>query len=90
MTLPPDDSRFLADRLRTVPYIVRRAESLGGNGRPHVADEVVRTDRERVYARGRVRHPDHQTLVLGEWRRVYRNAELRTSEVGANGVFWVD
>jgi len=90
VALAPDESRFLADRLRTVPYIVRRGDSLGGNGRSHVADEVVRTDRERVYARGRVRHPDHQTLVLGEWRRVYRNAELRTSEVGANGVFRVD
>jgi hypothetical protein len=88
--LPPAESRFLADRLRTVPYIVRRFHSLGGNGRPHVADQVVRTDGERVYARGRIRHPDHRTLVLAEWRRVYRNAELQTSRLGANGVFWVD
>ncbi|HVR85446.1 MAG TPA: hypothetical protein VMU54_14110 [Planctomycetota bacterium] len=90
VALSAAESRFLTDRLRSVPYIVRRSESLGGNGRPHVADEVVRTDRERVYARGRIRHPDHKTLVLSGWRRVFRNAELRSSEVGGNGVFWVD
>ncbi|HLY12057.1 MAG TPA: hypothetical protein VKW04_22335 [Planctomycetota bacterium] len=90
VALSPPESRFLADRIRTVPFIVRRAASLGGNGRAHLADEVVRTDGERVYARGRIRHPDHKTLVLAEWRRVYRNAEIQTSRVGANGVFWVD
>jgi hypothetical protein len=90
VALSGTESRFLADRLRSVPYIVRKLESLGGNGRPHVADEVVRTDRERVYARGRVRHPDHKTLILTEWCRVHRNAEVRTSQVGGNGVFWVD
>jgi hypothetical protein len=90
VSLSAAESRFLSDRLRSVPYIVRKVESLGGNGRPHVADEVIRTDRERVYARGRVRHPDHKTLVLSEWRRVYRNAEVHASQVGGNGVFWVD
>jgi hypothetical protein len=90
VTLPPAESRFLADRLRTVPFIVRRGASLGGNGRAHVAEEMVRTDRERVYARGRIHHPDHKALVLRDWRRVYRNAEVRMSRVGANGVFWVD
>ena len=90
VSLSAAESRFLSDRLRSVPYLVRKFESLGGNGRPHVADEVVRTDRERVYARGRVRHPDHKTLVLPEWCRVHRNAEIRTSQVGGNGVFWVD
>jgi len=42
-----------------------------------------------VYARGRIRHPDHKTLLLTEWRRVHRNAELRAA-IGGNGVFWVD
>jgi hypothetical protein len=83
------EAGLLMLRIREAPYIVRRAESLGGNGRPHVADEVVRLDSDRVYARGRIRHPDHKTLVLSEWRRVHRNAEVRTS-IGSNGVFWVD
>jgi len=86
----PAESRFLADRLRSVPFLVRRLGSLGGNGRPHVADEMVRTDGERIYARGRIRHPDHRTVILSDWRRVYRNAEVRTSEVGANGAAWRD
>lgn len=90
VALSPAESRFLADRLRTVPFIVRAHASIGGNGRAHVADEVVLTDQERVYARGRIRHPDHKTLILAEWRRVFRNLEVRTSRVGANGVFWVD
>ena len=83
------EARLLELRLCESPYIVHRTESLGGNGRPHVADEVVRLDRDRVYARGRIRHPDHKTLLLTEWRRVHRNAELRAA-IGGNGVFWVD
>ena len=84
------EARLLDLRISESPYIVRRAESLGGNGRPHVADEVVRLDPDRVYARGRIRHPDHKTLVLAEWRRVHRNAEVRAAAMGSNGVFWVD
>jgi hypothetical protein len=86
---PSAEARLLELRIREAPYIVRRSESLGGNGRPHVADEVVRLDPARVYARGRIRHPDHKTLVLSEWRRVHRNSEVRTP-VGSNGVFWID
>ena len=37
------------------------------------------------FAKGRVRHPDHKSLVLNEWRRVYMNTEDRS--VGAT---WVD
>lgn len=32
-----------------------------------------------VYARGAVRHPDHQTIVLREWHRVLMNTENETS-----------
>lgn len=83
------ESALLGLRIREAPYLVRRSESLGGNGRPHVADEVVRLDPGRIYARGRIRHPDHKTLHLSEWRRVHRNTEVRGS-MGSNGVFWVD
>jgi hypothetical protein len=76
--------------LAETPYIVRRWESLGGNGRPHMADFVVRLEGRRVYARGAIRHPDHKTLVLGEWRRVYRNAEVRQQGFGSNGIYWID
>jgi hypothetical protein len=28
-----------------------------------------------VYARGKVRHPDHKTVFLSGWHRVYMNRE---------------
>jgi len=34
-----------------------------------------------VYARGYVRHPDHKTLVLQGWHRVYMSNEKRTEAV---------
>jgi len=83
------EKRLLSLELEKAPYVARRRESLGGNGRPHVADLVVFLER-RVYARGAVRHPDHKTLVLDEWRRVYRNAEVRQANMGSNGIYWID
>jgi hypothetical protein len=83
------EAHLLAAAVRGTPWIVRRRESLGGNGRPHAAGEVVRLGRE-VYARGEVRHPDHQTLLLDGWRRVHRNAEVHQAAFGSNGVFWID
>ena len=85
----PVESRLIAAAVQGTPWIVRRSESLGGNGRPHVADEILRLE-GRVYARGRVRHPDHATLDLVAWRRVYRNAEVRQAGFGSNGVYWID
>ncbi len=32
----------------------------------------------RVYARGRVRHPDHATITLSDWHRVAMNTETET------------
>jgi hypothetical protein len=29
----------------------------------------------RVYVRGRVRHPDHKTVVLDGWHEVFSNTE---------------
>lgn len=82
--------RLLELRVSESPYLVHRHRSLGGNGRPHLADEVVQLDRSRVYARGAVRHPDHKTLRLPGWRRVHRNAEVRGPSMGSNGIFWID
>lgn len=41
-----------------------------------------------VYARGSVRHPDHSTLKLDGWHRVYMNTEPRAR--GADRVLFVD
>jgi hypothetical protein len=82
---------ILRNALDETPYIVRRREPLGGNGRPHVADEVVFfVEGARVYARGVVRHPDHRDLFLDDWRRVWRNAEVRQDTFGRNGIYWID
>ena len=32
----------------------------------------------RVYARGRIRHPDHATITLPDWHRVVMNTETET------------
>src|SRR5689334_3641397 len=32
----------------------------------------------RVYARGRIRHPDHATITLSDWHRVVLNTETET------------
>jgi hypothetical protein len=32
----------------------------------------------RVYARGRIRHPDHATITLSDWHRVAMNTETET------------
>lgn len=72
----------------------RRNEAIGGNGarrgRPHYAEQLVRVRDETgprfvEFVRGRVRHPDHATLELKEWMRVFLNTENRS--VGAT---WVD
>ena len=39
-----------------------------------------------VYAKGRVRHPDHKTIVLENWHRVLMNTEAQ-SPAAANVVF---
>jgi hypothetical protein len=39
--------------------------------------QALRRD-PRVYARGRIRHPDHATIMLPEWHRVVMNTETET------------
>jgi hypothetical protein len=39
-----------------------------------------------VYARGSVRHPDHATIALHEWHRVWMNTENKTRQT-ANVAF---
>ena len=34
-----------------------------------------------VYARGKVRHPDHKTIVLNDWHLVQMNGETRTESL---------
>lgn len=88
--IPAYELRMIAEQIQKSPHFLERGASLGGNGRPHVADEVLRKIGPKVYARGRIRHPDHKTLTLSEWRQVHRNTELQESRLGANGIYWCD
>ena len=45
-----------------------------GNNDPRVRWTTMRRD-AGVYVRGRIRHPDHATVVLKGWHRVMPNTE---------------
>ena len=61
-------------------------------GREHLADEILVLETSRptpqgVFVRGRVRHPDHATIELRTWHRVYGNEELSDR---SPGMTWID
>jgi hypothetical protein len=72
---------------------IAQAARIPRAGRPHVAEEVVlvedgaRAPARAVFVRGAVRHPDHQTLVLREFRRTVPNRERFAQP---EGVLWID
>jgi len=76
---------------------VRRKVSIGSviprAGKPHVAEELVVWTNEagerRVYVRGGVRHVDHKTIYLHEWRQVVRNREVDEARSLFGGT-WID
>jgi len=91
----------LAAALRGFRTIVRRKTPIGRGGHPHVADELVavpatlvgkRTVAPAVFARGRVRHVDHETVCLQSWAKVVRNTEpvAQGGIARMDGVSWID
>ena len=70
-------------------------------GKPHVVDELVQIrdaeqvlahgfrtrSRAAVFIRGALRHPDHETLKLGSWRKVILNNEAGNPALGGA---WID
>lgn len=74
-------------------------------GKPHVVDELVQIrdaeqvlpngfrvrSRPAVFIRGALRHPDHETLKLGAWRKVILNNEAgNVGSAAAFGGGWID
>lgn len=65
----------------------------------HVAEELVTTaglrlehghpilQREEIFVRGAIRHPEHGTVKFKSWRRCVRNMESRN---GPTGIGWID
>jgi hypothetical protein len=70
-------------------------------GKPHLVDELVRLpaqrlehgfpvrQREDIFVRGAVRHPDHETLKIGQWRKVILNNEGGGNRPSMGGT-WID
>lgn len=60
-------------------HSIERNRWLGTKPRPHVVEESAweRTEDGRFlhHVRGRVRHPEHATVTLRGWHRVFRNRE---------------
>ncbi|HEY8074643.1 MAG TPA: hypothetical protein VIF62_11040, partial [Labilithrix sp.] len=59
-------------------------------GKPHVADEIVGLGPDRVFVRGRIRHPDHATIDLRGWRKVLKNREYVDPNRNLLGGTWID
>jgi hypothetical protein len=98
--LSEEESQRLDEHLNVWSGAVKKRAPVGAGERPHVADVVVTIDRRvrskrreyrrpEVYARGLVVHPDHRNLQLSEWRRVVRNAEIRTTNDQLR-LSWID
>jgi len=98
--LSEEESQRFDEHLNACPRAVKKRAPVGAGGRPHVADNVVTIDRRvrskrreyrrpEVYARGLVVHPDHRNLHLREWKRVVRNAEIRTTNDQLR-LSWID
>jgi len=70
----------------------------GGN--PHIAEELVvlggtplshgfpMRQRPEVFVRGNIRHVDHKTLKIRQWRKVIANTESNQGRM--EGVSWID
>jgi hypothetical protein len=79
-------SRLFVRQKASINSVIPRA------GKPHVADEIVVVPHGAspfVYARGAIRHPDHKTVHLRQWRRVLRNREVDQARSPLGGT-WVD
>jgi hypothetical protein len=68
-------------------------------GNPHVADEIIVIPSKflargwsvmetQIYVRGCVRHHDHKTVVLGDWKLCLRNTEVQDTSEAITG--WID
>jgi hypothetical protein len=75
-------------------------------GKPHIVDELITISapvlshgfsvqgRPNVFIRGHLKHPDHETIKLGKWRKVILNAERTAAAERGGGAFfggtWID
>jgi hypothetical protein len=60
-----------------------------GTGRGHKAQYHVILD-DTTFVKGSISHPDHKTLTLKDWHRVYSNNENRLKQEIPTGLTWID
>jgi hypothetical protein len=97
LVVPDEEIRALEIAIKGNKTVVRRKASINSYipraGKPHIADEIVASARSlgdvRVYVRGAIRHPDHHTLRISQWRRVVRNREAEIARSPLGGT-WID
>jgi hypothetical protein len=94
-----EELRSLEAAVRKSRAVIRKKAAINSfiprAGKPHVADEIVRVTFPgsfgdvRVFVRGAIRHPDHHTLRITQWRRVVRNREMDVGRSPLGGT-WID
>jgi hypothetical protein len=89
VAIAPGEEDALYDRLWAEPTARSPNALLEDRPRGHRVSELVRFD-GRTYARGQVRHPDHRTLPLDRWHRVFRNAEPQPTWWEQARIRWID
>jgi hypothetical protein len=87
--------------LREFRTVIQHGVPIGSGGNPHVAEELAvipasgagaKLVARVVFARGRVRHVDHETVHLSSWAKVVRNTEpVATDGIARmDGIRWID
>jgi hypothetical protein len=103
VVVPASEIEELESAIRKSRVVVHRKRSINSfiprTGKPHIADDIAVVVRRpsmqaeaiepRVYARGAIRHPDHRTIHISQWRRVLRNLEVDQGRSPLGGT-WVD
>jgi hypothetical protein len=97
LVIADEERRALEAAIRGNKTVVRRKTPINSYipraGKPHVADEIVGLALSpgvvHVYVRGSIRHADHHTLRISQWRRVVRNREAQTARSPLGGT-WID
>lgn len=83
--------RFKAAELNKPMVAIARKRPISPRGNPHRCDELISYPARELgqmpemYARGAVTHPDHATIRLKGWHRIYSNTEDRSSNAR-----WID
>ncbi len=76
-------SRSERQKLSTGLTERQRAQFIKSNPKAKSWSWASMTRNPELYVRGRIRHPDHKTIILRDWHRVAVNGEIR----GRNVVF---